>query len=76
LDLGLADGAGWADIRAGTTIFALGGIDYIEAIDLGDSAIGAFAFASAALNAVIFTNNVGHDSFLSRQFLLSLITTR
>lgn len=67
LGSGGVDRAGGANIGAGTAILALGGIDYIVAIDFADRAIGALGFAGAALNAVIFANYVCHGSFLSQR---------
>ena len=67
---GWASGPGRANIGASTTILALGGIDHIIAIDFGDCAIGALGFASAALNAVIFVDNVSHGISSSLQNLI------
>jgi hypothetical protein len=64
------DGTGGANIGAGTTILAFGRVDYIVSIDLRNCALGAFCFASAALNAVVLTNHVSHKSFLSSHKVL------
>ena len=56
-----------ANIRAGAAILALGCIDHIQAINLGDCAFGTFWFTCAALDAVVFIDNVSHCTFLSHE---------
>jgi hypothetical protein len=54
------DAGGGADFDAVAAILALGGIDLIIFANHGDRAIRAFAFASAALDAFVFYDYVGH----------------
>ena len=60
-ELGGVDGAGGADIHAGGAVLAQSGIHHVVAVVLHrDRALGAFAFARAALDAFII-NKVCHD---------------
>jgi hypothetical protein len=68
---------GRANIGARTAVFALLGVDHVEAVDFANGAIGAFRFARGALNAIIFIDNVRHVPFLSkklRKFLFDCLS--
>jgi hypothetical protein len=59
------NGVAGTDINTGRAIDAFFLVDDHIAIDFGDRAFGAFAFASAAVDAGIGINFVSHDlSFL------------
>lgn len=58
-----------ANIRAGRAFLAFCCVDHVQTVDLGDSALGAFWFASAALDAVI-GNFLRHGQ---KSFLITLI---
>jgi len=64
LRLGFGDAVGGANIDALCAVLALGGVDHIGAVGLArDCALGAFGFASAALDARELVDHMCHGNY-------------
>ncbi len=57
---GFGDAVRGADVDAVAAVFTFGGVDHVGVAIGGNGPLGAFTFASTALDAIILRDNVSH----------------